>query len=484
MLTPQHSHINELRKQITSEPVTTPPSLSGKKIPEYFQASDKYETMMVGNKFAPYKVANISDYDCYVLAGIEENELFSKLIMSNMNIPYGLAFDANIHKISQYFPDDIRIINKRVSFLNDEHNENLSDMGGNKDVFLKMNIYGNEYLWVLALSKESLFKFKQMVIVFHDINNNPTQQRALNKIKCFQKIKKTHDVVNVAPVGNNLIVTYFRKDSIEDEESVELENKIDDEKVHSTNIQADVSESDKDLEISKLRTTLKDTVKEVVKNVEKEIITAVSSNLKTEFDNEIEKILEKFQLNQKNKIVNEVDKVDFSQQIEQTQERVKNLKKDMGLYPGSSKLKSEKKENQEDKPIETTEVSESLETESICEEEKTEVIEDIKQKQEAFNFLKPTFSPAPKPFSPETEKVKGRNAKKNIKKQAKKTVVLEDVKEDSAEDKSSRSISPSSDKAIAQEFNDDEKLEDIIDDENNTEEKDNTEEVALVVEED
>ena len=467
MLTPEQSHINNLRQQIKPE-TFSPPTLSAKKIPEYFKASDKFETMTVGNRFAPYVVANKSDYDCYVLAGIEENELFSKLIMSNMNIPFGIAFDSNVNKISQHFPEEIRIINKRVSFLNDEQHENLSEMGDKKDVFLKMNIFGTEYLWVLSLSKESLFRFKQMIIVFHDINNNPTQQRALNKIKCFQKLKKTHDVVNVTPVGNNLIVTYFRKDKIqEDDDSTEPQEPI----ILETQVEnAELKPVEKiqqtDLELSKLRSVLQDKVEEIIKNAEQEIISTVTSNLKTAFDAEVEKILKKFNIDELKQDKKEVEKVDFSQQIEQTQERVKQLVSDTSFVPSFSMENSEK--NVEDFKDETT-VTENLDTKSVL-EEKGEVKEQTKA---TVTFSKPTFSPAPKPFSPETEKQKNKNAKKQTKKQLKKTVVLEDLKEDSAEDKSSPSSSPLSEK-------EDDTLEDVVDEDKQEE----SEDVALVVEED
>ena len=195
-------------------------------------------------------------------------------------------------------------------------------MGDKKDVFLKMNIYGDEYLWALATSKESLQKFKQMVIVFHDINNNPTQQRALNKIKCFQKIKDTHNVVSITPVGDNLIGNYIRKDvEIEDSKSAN-----DDETNSLDDLSQQVVSND---EYFKLKLSLQNTVKDIVKNVEKEIITKVSDTLKTEFDNEIEKILKSFQEN-KDSNVEELS-LSVSEKIEKTQERVKEMVKDINI---------------------------------------------------------------------------------------------------------------------------------------------------------
>lgn len=204
MLSRQHSQ--------TTSTVNRPVS-NQNEIPDYFTVSTDYDVIPVGHKFNTHKIANETGYDCYILAGIEENELFSKLLIMNMNVSKGIAFDPDIHKISEYFPDDIKVVNKQISFKKDMYCENLSDLGEEKDVFLKMNIYGEEYLWILSLPEETQKKFKQMVIVFHDINNNSTQQRAMNKINCFQKLKKTHDIVNITPVNQDIVVTYFRKDS-------------------------------------------------------------------------------------------------------------------------------------------------------------------------------------------------------------------------------------------------------------------------------
>ena len=179
MLSRQHSQ--------TTSTVNRPIS-NQNEIPDYFTVSTDYDVIPVGHKFNTHKIANETGYDCYILAGIEENELFSKLLIMNMNVSKGIAFDPDIHKISEYFPDDIKVVNKQISFKKDMYCENLSDLGEEKDVFLKMNIYGEEYLWILSLPEETQKKFKQMVIVFHDINNNSTQQRAMNKINCFQKV--------------------------------------------------------------------------------------------------------------------------------------------------------------------------------------------------------------------------------------------------------------------------------------------------------
>ena len=67
------------------------------------------------------------------------------------------------------------------------------------------------------------------------------------------------------------------------------------------------------------------TVDEIITNAQQEIISTVTSNLKSAFDAEVEKILKKFDNFKQDKIKDEVGKVDFSQQIEQTHQRSEQI---------------------------------------------------------------------------------------------------------------------------------------------------------------
>ena len=280
--------------------------------PSYFKVVPGYEIIPVGPKTASYKVANETGYDLYILAGIDDNELFSKLVTMNLNIPQGIAFDENTSKISQFFPENIKVIGKKVSFKNDNYSENLSGINGHQDIFMKMNIYGEEYLWILSASVDTLNKFKQMVIVFHDINNNPTQQRALNKIKCFKKLTETHEVVHIEPVENNLVVTYFRKnskssdissqpgsvtplplyhDELEDDLLFEVSDDDEDEDIDSKQIsQAQIEQ----LELSK---RIKRTTQKIAKNMVKKMFKTIIHETSSELTKEIETILGNLNLN-------------------------------------------------------------------------------------------------------------------------------------------------------------------------------------------
>lgn len=306
--------------------------ISKTETPTYFKPVTGFDIIPVGPKQSSLKVANEPGYDLYILAGIDDNELFSKLITMNLSIPQGIAFDENTSKISQYFPENIKVIGKKVSFKNDNFNENLSGINGHENIFMKMNTYGDEYLWILSASTDTLNKFKQMIIIFHDINNNPTQQRALNKIKCFKKLTETHDVVHIEPDESNLIVTYFRKNSKTSEISMtgsvstlpsyteELEDELsfeesDDEVIEEWNID---DSKKKQEEVFKLSKRIKQTTQKVAKNMVKKMFKMMIHEASDELTKEMETILEN--LNSKKSL----DNISAENEVELTIEEEDN----------------------------------------------------------------------------------------------------------------------------------------------------------------
>ena len=77
------------------------------------------------------------------------------------------------------------------------------------NIFLKMDIEGGEYPWLLSIDESQLTKFKQIVIEFHGITNNGWGCDYDNKIKCLQKLSNTHFIIhahgnNYGPVVNNI----------------------------------------------------------------------------------------------------------------------------------------------------------------------------------------------------------------------------------------------------------------------------------------
>ena len=144
------------------------------------------------------------EYDCYISAGISNEESFSRDFINKYNInkndSYG--FDGTINDYPYHFTQNIQFTKKNINSFNDDNNSNLSFLTDKySNIFLKMDIEGGEYPWLLQIDEYQLNKFKQIVIEFHGINDNSWGCNYDDKIKCLEKLSKTHYIVHAH--GNN-----------------------------------------------------------------------------------------------------------------------------------------------------------------------------------------------------------------------------------------------------------------------------------------
>lgn len=168
-----------------------------------------------------------NDYDCYISCGVSDEESFSRDFINRYNIDKSnsYAFDGTIQDYPYQYTNNITFIKKNINNYNDEYNTDLIDIIDKYDnIFLKMDIEGSEFTWLLNLPEEKLVKFKQMVFEFHGIYNNTWNNKYSDKIKCFEKLSKTHYLIhahgnNSAPVENNIpeVVefTYINKNAVD-----------------------------------------------------------------------------------------------------------------------------------------------------------------------------------------------------------------------------------------------------------------------------
>ena len=143
-------------------------------------------------------------YDCYISAGISSEESFSRDFINkyNMNETNCFGFDGTINYYPYHYTNQITFIKKNINNFNDDKNSNLDFLIDNcTNIFLKMDIEGGEYPWLLSLKEEHLQKFKQIVIEFHGITNDGWGCNYNDKIKCLQKLANTHYIVHAH--GNN-----------------------------------------------------------------------------------------------------------------------------------------------------------------------------------------------------------------------------------------------------------------------------------------
>ena len=144
------------------------------------------------------------DYDCYISCGISNEESFSRDFINKYNInkndSYG--FDGTINDYPYEYTQNIQFIKKNINSFNDENNSNLNFLIEKyNNIFLKMDIEGGEYPWLLNINEEQLNKFKQIVIEFHGITNDGWGYTNNDKMKCLKKIANTHYIIHAH--GNN-----------------------------------------------------------------------------------------------------------------------------------------------------------------------------------------------------------------------------------------------------------------------------------------
>ena len=152
-----------------------------------------------------YVIADLNGtYDCYISAGIANEESFTRDFIQkyHMNESNCFGFDGTIHSYPYQFTTDISFIRKNIGFTNNAHTTNLSPfIDKYNEIFLKIDIEGGEYPWIASLDENKLNKFKQIVIEFHGITNDTCGCAIKDKIRCLEKMSRTHYIVHAH--GNN-----------------------------------------------------------------------------------------------------------------------------------------------------------------------------------------------------------------------------------------------------------------------------------------
>ena len=166
---------------------------------EYLRVYKYDKKIRLGNKFdGGYVIAVIEDYDydCYISCGISNEESFSRDFIRKYNIKNSYGFDGTIQSYPSEYQTDIIFIKKNINSFNDENNDNLVGIIEQYDnIFLKMDIEGGEYEWLMIMDEEKLNKFGQIVIEFHNVNG---EERITN---CLKKLANLFYLVHVH--GNN-----------------------------------------------------------------------------------------------------------------------------------------------------------------------------------------------------------------------------------------------------------------------------------------
>lgn len=159
------------------------------------------------NQDGGYVIAVLDgSYDCYVSAGISDEESFSRDFIRRYSMKatdcYG--FDGTIRSYPTQYTTDIAFIRKNINSFDDANNTTLRDLlTSRRDVFVKMDIEGWEYAWLNAIESDVLRNIKQLVIEVHGIVDVPgvVVEQIKNvtfetKNACLAKLADTHYIVH------------------------------------------------------------------------------------------------------------------------------------------------------------------------------------------------------------------------------------------------------------------------------------------------
>lgn len=191
---------------------------------EYLRVISYTNKIRLGDLYdGGYVIADIPNYDLYISAGVGGNESFSNAVINKFNIPVSVAFDGTISELPKNFPKNMLFIDKNIgSYESNKLSDLKCFLKYYKNIFLKMDIEGGEFDWLLSLTHYELLSIKQIAIEFHNVMldwDTPFEQKKI----CYSKLFDTHyivhahannwgEVVNKFPVS--IEFTYVRKDII------------------------------------------------------------------------------------------------------------------------------------------------------------------------------------------------------------------------------------------------------------------------------
>lgn len=173
-----------------------------------YEYSDKIR--LGGNTDGGYVIANIDGYDSYISAGIGTYDPFSIEFIEKYKLDYtnSFGFDGTITKLPEVFPTNMSYIKKNISKYVDAYNDNLSAiLLKYNNIFLKMDIEGAEFEYILSLTTEQLKKFKQIVVEVHGINDDSYNSKYEDKSPFLKKLNDTHYLIH-AHCNNSAGVTF------------------------------------------------------------------------------------------------------------------------------------------------------------------------------------------------------------------------------------------------------------------------------------
>lgn len=168
-----------------------------------------------------YIVVTDLTYDALLTCGINDDVSFECAFSELYPHVPGFAFDGTVDCPAE-MPCQTRFHKHNIGPENNSKTTNLKPfLEYYKDVFLKMDIEGHEWAWLLCLEPQHMLAMKQVVIEVHELWDTCEFAHVEQKMAALRKLSATHYLVHAH--GNNcselknglprvLELTYVRKD--------------------------------------------------------------------------------------------------------------------------------------------------------------------------------------------------------------------------------------------------------------------------------
>jgi hypothetical protein len=157
-----------------------------------------------------YVIIDGYDYDLYLSCGIGNDVGFDIDFTNYKPNINGFAFDGTCDKPIN-LPENIKFIKKNIGEYENESITNLSSYLDKDNIFLKMDIEGNEWRWIKSLG--DLSRFKQIVLECHGFFDHGCSIGSWSEISKFEHqdildalkiLNDTHYLVHIH--GNNAAI--------------------------------------------------------------------------------------------------------------------------------------------------------------------------------------------------------------------------------------------------------------------------------------
>jgi len=150
-------------------------------------------------------LADVDDYDHYISVVNSSYDMFNNDFLKAFNTKNAVGFFG----LNDVLPIDLPIglFKKQLSGARSATTVNLDFYTNSfKNMFLRMDVNGDEVEWFNYISENKLINFKQILIVL-----DPTVNET-----ALKKLNNTHVIVNIETKNDKHVITYLRKDALTD----------------------------------------------------------------------------------------------------------------------------------------------------------------------------------------------------------------------------------------------------------------------------